>query len=412
MPPQKTNLQECFAQWVAEARQNSKEDFIVQMIQRVFQEAALRRASDIHIQPGRLGIDIRFRLSGVLQQVGVLPIASAAQIAARIKVLANLTTYKTSDPQEGRIRRNTIPNVKQDIRISTTPTLYGERIVGRFFSEGTSYLPIELGFPQQILEELSVAIQKTSGAIITAGPTGNGKTTTACSLLRAIINMEKVSHSVRSIITIEDPIEHAIDGVSQIEVARDGEMTLDRLIRYLMRQDPDVIMVGEIRDKPTAEAAFQAALTGHLLITTFHASSAASAICRLLELGIEPFTLRSSVSNILCQRLARRLCPCARAVNSQHDIEILGDKYHLQRWFEPVGCPKCNGTGFLDRFMIAESIPLTNEEVANAILERRSAEYIQSIGRKHGMITMGDYAAQYIMEGKTSPQEVLRSIGS
>ncbi len=412
MAPSNQNLQEAFLEWVAQAKA-TKEDFIVLMIQRIIQEASVRRASDVHFQPSRMGVDVRMRLDGVLYSIGILPLENVQQIAARIKILANLTTYKTDEPQEGRIRKGQIQFVDRDIRISTAPSLYGERIVGRFFSEGNRFLlPLELGFSPLILKELSHAIQKTSGAILVTGPAGNGKTTTTCALLRALVQQQGESKNVvRSIISLEDPIEYAVDGVAQMELSRSGETTLDRLIRYLLRQDPDVIMVGEIRDKETAEAALQAALTGHLLISTFHASSAAGALCRLLELGIEPFTIRSSVSHILCQRLVRRLCTCAKKTTASRAINILGQTYRLDAWYEACGCPKCNGTGYVGRFLVAESLPLNSESMSNAILDRKEAKVVQKIAAECGMVSLGDAAVQLIHEGKTSPIEVLRVLG-
>ncbi|MDD3586690.1 MAG: ATPase, T2SS/T4P/T4SS family, partial [Thermoguttaceae bacterium] len=231
-------------------------------------------------------------------------------------------------------------------------------------------------------------------------------------LLRALVQQQGESKNVvRSIISLEDPIEYAVDGVAQMELSRSGETTLDRLIRYLLRQDPDVIMVGEIRDKETAEAALQAALTGHLLISTFHASSAAGALCRLLELGIEPFTIRSSVSHILCQRLVRRLCTCAKKTTASRAINILGQTYRLDAWYEACGCPKCNGTGYVGRFLVAESLPLNSESMSNAILDRKEAKVVQKIAAECGMVSLGDAAVQLIHEGKTSPIEVLRVLG-
>ncbi len=406
-------LQQAFAVWMDQARR-ANEDFIVLMLQRIIQEASLRHASDVHIQPSRTAVEIRYRLDGVLYTIGELPLANVAQIASRIKILAELATFKTDEPQEGRIRKGSIPFVDRDIRISTAPSLYGERIVARFFSEGNRFLlPLELGFSPEILRELSVAVQKTSGAILITGPAGNGKTTTTCALLRAIVGMEtKESHIVRSIVSLEDPIEYAIDGVAQMEVSKKGETTLDNWIRYLMRQDPDVIMIGEIRDRLTAEAALQASLTGHLILTTFHASDAASALCRLLELGVEPFTIRSSVSNVLCQRLVRRLCSCARKMNTKQRLKILGKIYEFDTWYEPVGCPKCMNTGYSGRFLVAESIPMDNERIANALLERKDAGTIQQIASECGMISLGQAAVKLIIAGQTSPLEAVRVFGS
>ncbi len=412
MAESQRNLQEAFSQWMQQAKA-SGEDPIVIMLQRIIQEASARHASDVHIQPARQGVEIRFRLDGVLYKIGELPLERSAQISSRIKVLSNLTTYKTDEPQEGRIRKGTIPYVDRDIRISTMPSLYGERIVARFFSEGNRFLmPLELGFSPEILRELSFAVQKTSGAILITGPAGNGKTTTTCALLRALVGMEgRGNNVVKSIVSLEDPIEYAIDGVAQMEITKGGETTLDKQIRYLMRQDPDVIMIGEIRDRPTAEAALQAALSGHLILSTFHASDTASALCRLLELGIEPFTIRSSVTTILCQRLVRRLCPCARKMNSPQQLRLQGQTYEFNTWYEPVGCPKCYGTGYTGRFLLAESLPLDSAEMSNAILDRKEASIIQEIAARTGMISLAKAAIGLIQTGQTSPLEVLRVLG-
>ena len=408
------SLTAAFAQWVAEARA-SKMDFIVFMIQKILQEAANRQASDVHFQPGRLGVEVRFRLDGVLHIAGMLPLANVHQIAARIKVLANLMTYKVDLPQEGRVPKGLIPGVDREIRISSAPALYGERIVARFFSSGNLYqTPDVLGFTPEILEQLQLAITRTSGAILVTGPAGSGKTTTTAALLRSLVSQKITDGIVRSIVSLEDPIEHAIDGISQMEISQTGETTLDRLLIALMRQDPDVIMVGEIRDRATAEASMQAALTGHLLLSTFHSTDAASAISRFLELGVEPFTLRSSLSYVLCQRLLRRLCPdCAEKIESEtpKTIHVIGRPKTIHQWYEPKGCDKCNGTGYLGRFLVAEALPLNSEEMADAILERRETSVLQQIGESKGMVPFHELAVKYIEDGTTSPIEILRVLG-
>lgn len=408
------SLTAAFAQWVAEARA-SKMDFIVFMIQKILQEASNRQASDVHFQPGRLGVEVRFRLDGVLQVAGILPLANVHQIAARIKVLANLMTYKVDLPQEGRVPKGLVPGVDREIRISSAPALYGERIVARFFSAGNLYqTPDVLGFTPEILEQLQLAITRTSGAILVTGPAGSGKTTTTAALLRSLVSQKITDGIVRSIVSLEDPIEHAIDGISQMEISQTGETTLDKLLIALMRQDPDVIMVGEIRDRATAEASMQAALTGHLLLSTFHSTDAASAISRFLELGVEPFTLRSSLSYVLCQRLLRRLCPdCAEKVTAEtpKTIHVIGRPKTINQWYEPKGCDKCNGTGYLGRFLVAEALPLNSEEMANAILERRETSVLQQIGESKGMVPFHELAVKYIEDGTTSPIEILRVLG-
>ncbi|MDR0337470.1 MAG: Flp pilus assembly complex ATPase component TadA [Planctomycetaceae bacterium] len=413
-------LTEHFETWLLESRKQSG-DFIVVLLDKILVGAALLSASDIHFQPSRNGVEIRFRIDGVLHILGCLPLEHSAQIAARLKVFAGLLTYKVDVPQEGRVRSGRVAGIAQEMRISSAPTLFGERIVVRFFSPENQCQSIEsLGFEESIQQHLRETVARRSGAVLIVGPSGSGKTTTAYALLRELANCRE---TIRSIVSLEDPIEHAIDGVAQIEISsyfdsggaehneKSRTLTLDRMLQYMMRQDPEVLMVGEIRERRTAEAAFQAALTGHLLISTFHGGSAAESIGRFLELGIEPFVLRSSIAFLLCQRLLRRLCSCSAKVEQPLKIRLQGNNLTVRQYFEPCGCSNCGGTGYAGRIPVAEILPLENEEIAHAILERRATGTLQQLALQQGMIPLVDNVVRCIETGSTSPLEAKRVLG-
>lgn len=401
-------LPERFALWQEESHK-SNDDFIVDVLARILTEASMQNVSDVHFQPGKNGVEIRFRIDGVLQILGRLPLENTAQIAARLKVLGDLLTYKVDVPQEGRVRAGRVPGVTKQMRISTTPTLYGERVVVRFFAEEEKYKYLDdIGFPGDIKQGVLSAIQKNSGAILVTGPAGSGKTTTAYAILREIADH---GEATRSIVTLEDPIEHTLDGVSQTEITSQSEMTLDRMIPYLMRQDPEVILVGEIRDRATAQGAFQAALTGHLLVSTFHAGSAVEAIGRLFEMGLEPFVLRSSVSHLICQRLFRKLCSCAKKQTEPLVFRIGDEERTIREYADPRGCEKCGGTGYAGRILIAESLPLNKDGFSRLLLDRCDTTQLRKEALEHGMIPISSRVFSLLSEFATSPQEIRRILG-
>ena len=389
-----------FDEWTTTAAQSGG-DFVVALTERILSEAAQSNVSDVHFQPEKNALEVRFRTDGVLHRMGAVSADRTPQIAARLKVLADLLTYKTNVPQEGRVRAGRVPDIAKEMRISTTPTLHGERIVVRFFSEETHYhYPDELGFPEDIQERLLQSIQKNSGAVLITGPAGSGKTTTAYALLRELADR---GETLRSILTLEDPVEHALDGIAQTEVSGQGDRTLGEMIKYMMRQDPEVLFVGEIRDRATAEAAFQSALTGHLLLTTFHAGSAAEAVGRLCELGMEPFVLRSAVSCVLSQRLVRKLCGCAESVEPTEKIP----KMKI-----PKGCEICGGTGYRGRIPLAEALPLEKEEVMRSLLDRNDTAALRETAIRNGMIPLETRASALIESGTTSLLEIKRVLGT
>ena len=339
-------------------------------------------------------------VDGVLQSVTGLPAALASNVVARLKVLAELLTYRTDVPQEGRIRGSG----DVEMRVSTFPTLHGEKAVVRFFGGLGQYRYLDdLGLPADVRYQIERRLAETSGAILVTGPAGSGKTTTAYACLRELA----ACPTARSLVSLEDPIEVPLDGVAQSQVNPQAGLDLAVGLRFLMRQDPEVILVGEIRDRATAEAALQASLTGHLLLSTFHAGSAAEAVGRLIDMGIEPYVLRSGLLAVINQRLARLLCDCAREGNDP--AEALGlpvSTFHM-----PRGCPACHGTGYRGRLLLVEMLVLDSTDLRRAILGRSDSGTLERVAVESGMATRWQRACQAIESGLTSPAEVRRVLG-
>ncbi len=359
-------------------------------------------ASDVHVQPTGDGIEVCWRLDGVLQRVGQFPSGESTDVVTRLKVLAELLTYRNDVPQEGRIRRGP-SNV--EMRVSTFPTLHGERAVVRLFAADKRFLYLEdLGLPQEIHEQLQRSLLETSGAVLLTGPAGSGKTTTAYACLRELV---RASNGTKSLVSLEDPVEVAVPGVAQSQVNTAAGFDMAKGLRSLMRQDPEVVLIGEVRDRATAEVAFQASLTGHLVLTTFHAGSAAGAISRLSDMDIEPYLLRSGILAILNQRLVRRLCQCA---TETHDESArLG--LPVQRACEAAGCDSCHGTGYHGRLVLAEMLTAQPTELGRAILSRSDASHLEQLAVESGMVTRWQRACAAVEAGQTSPAEIRRVLG-
>jgi len=388
--------------------------FAVEVVERLLGTARTHRASDLHLQPTERGLDVQFRIDGVLRKITTFPAEVAPNIVSRLKVLAELLTYQTDMPQEGRIRvtgsDSDVENTDVEMRVSTFPTLYGERAVVRFFGRDGRFERLDdLGLHDDLVAPLGELLGQTSGAILVSGPAGSGKTTTAYACLRELTGRDQVAgdQGARSLVSIEDPIEVAVDGVAQSQVNASAGLDLATGLRFLMRQDPEVILVGEIRDRATAEAALQASLTGHLLLSTFHAGSAAETVGRLSDMGIEPYVLRSGVLAILCQRLVRRLCSCARNTDKAEDLLGLEVEYAMV----PVGCEVCGGTGYRGRLLLAEMLLATRTELGRAILSRSDSAQLEQLAIESGMVTRWDRARQAVEAGETSPAEVRRVLG-
>ncbi len=377
-------------------------NYVCDVVAAVLRAAGAARASDIHFTPGETELAVLWRIDGVLQSVATLPRKFAANVVARLKVLADLLTYRTDVPQEGRLREG-MPDV--EMRLSTFPTLYGEKAVVRLFAgTGRYQWPGDLGLPDDIRRELLDLLRETAGALLITGPAGSGKTTTAYACLR---ELRRESGAGKSIVTLEDPIETVLTGVSQSQVNRAAGFDYATGLRSLLRQDPDAILVGEIRDRETAETVFQACLTGHLVLSTFHAGSSAEAVSRLGDMGIEPYLLRTGLLGIVCQRLFRSLCGCATWTDD--DTAKFG--FDVPRVRIAVGCEDCAGTGYHGRMLLAELLDPNHKEIGRGILSRCDATELDSLAEQAGMHSMSHRAAQAVAAGRLSPVEARRVLG-
>jgi type II secretory ATPase GspE/PulE/Tfp pilus assembly ATPase PilB-like protein len=392
-------------QAVLDAHPAADPEFAVAIVDALLAASAAAGASDLHLLPTERGLDVRWRIDGVLQPVGVVPREMASNIVTRIKVLARLLTYQTTVPQEGRIA---LARGDVEVRVSTFPTLFGEKVVARNLPTGPQALGRldELGLPPDAVSALRRAVVQTSGAVLIAGPAGCGKTTTAYACLREIL-----AHSGggRSVASLEDPVESVVAGVAQSQVAETAGFDLLTGLRSLVRQDAEVIFIGEIRDPPTAAVAMQAALTGQLVITTFHASDAAVAASRLADLGVPPYVIRSGIRAIVSQRLLRRLCACALAAPASEPSRLIGAAAAEVR--EPRGCERCRGTGYLGRMAVAETMAIDGAAVSRAILDRQDAARLRQAAEQAGMRRMIAQAAALVDRGDTSAAEVVRVFG-
>ena len=372
---------------------------VIKLINAFIAEAIKARASDIHIEPYEEYLSIRFRIDGMLKEVLNPNSKLTSMLNARIKIMSNLDIAEKRVPQDGRMSLR-LGEKWIDIRVSTLPSSYGERIVLRILDKADSYLTLEqIGMKDELLHDFKNSLKNPNGIILVTGPTGSGKTTS----LYAGLNL--LNDSSRNIITVEDPVEYAIDGVSQTQVNTKVGMTFSKGLRAILRQDPDIIMVGEIRDLETAEIAIQASLTGHLVLSSVHTNNASSAITRMKDMGIESYLLASTIKGILAQRLVRKLCvTCKEEYESKTDVhEIpIGSKL-----FRPSGCSVCNETGYSGRIGIFEFLSI-NDELKEAINNDSSEENISNIAFKHqdNLIQSG---AELVIKGLTSVDELMRA---
>ena len=383
------------------------EEPIKRLVNSLLWQAAKDEASDVHIDPTPRETSVRYRIDGVLQQVTVFPRRVHVTVVNRIKVMSRLDIAQKGLPQDGR-SMVLIAGRKIDIRVSTVPTVHGEKIVMRllFQEEKLMQLP-QLGLAKYILQPYLNMVNSSGGIILVTGPTGSGKTTTLYASLAEIDN------EARNIITIEDPVEYKLSGYSQIEVKPKVGLTFANALRSVLRQDPDVIMVGEIRDTETAQIAIQSALTGHLVFSTVHTNSAPATITRLIDMGIEPFLVSSSIIGVLAQRLVRRICPDCRKSYQPHPEQLreLGIKEVSfrkldRRFFRGDGCDNCRQTGYRGRIGIHELLVMS-EGVKNTILESSDSDTIKKQGLKEKMITLRRDGVNKILYGLTTAEEIL-----
>jgi len=377
----------------------------VNLVNNIIEKAVRLKASDIHIEPEENSLRIRMRIDGILREVATPPKEYFNGIISRIKIMSNMNIAEKRIPQDGRASV-TVDGKEIDLRVSTIPTSFGENMVLRLLDKTRLILPLEkLGFSQKEEKLYKSVIQKTNGLILVCGPTGSGKTTTLYSTLSRIKSIEK------NIITIEDPIEYQLETIRQMQVNPKVGITFSSGLRSILRQDPDIIMVGEIRDTETASIAIQSSLTGHLVFSTLHTNDAAGAITRLLDMGIEPYLIASSLRAVIAQRLVRKLCPKCKTKRTitEEEIAILSGIEKNTEVYDPVGCPECNNTGFSGRIGIFELI-IVDDKIKKLILKKSASDEIKKAAVESGTDTLMKNGIEKIKSGITSIQEILRVI--
>jgi type IV pilus assembly protein PilB len=381
---------------------------VIGLVHRVISEAVDRGASDIHFEPHDGDMRIRYRVDGVLQDAATVPVAVVPAVVSRIKILGDLDIAERRLPQDGRISLE-LSGRHIDVRVVTLPASHGENVVMRILDQSSVMIELEqLGMLPQAHERFVQAFSQAHGAVLVTGPTGSGKSTSLYGALNVLNTIEK------NIITIEDPVEYQLDGVTQVQVNVKAGLTFATGLRSMMRADPDIIMVGEIRDRETAQIAIEAALTGHLVLSTLHTNDAPTAITRLIEMGIEPFLVGSAVDCVVAQRLARKLCvECKRRGRISADV-LLANGFDLGgqlECFEPVGCARCGGTGYKGRVGLYE-VMWISDDIRQMAVARETAETIAHAAVREGMMRLREDGLEKVRLGLTSIAEVSRVAGT
>ncbi|UZR28671.1 type II secretion system ATPase GspE [Methylococcus mesophilus] len=380
---------------------------VIRMVNLIMQRAVESRASDIHVEPFEQQLKVRFRIDGVLRDVEAPPVRSTAAVISRIKIMAKLNIAERRLPQDGRIKLQ-VQGKELDLRVSTVPTMYGESVVIRLLhKESITFDFGTLGFEGAVLRRFLEILELPHGIILITGPTGSGKSTTLYTALH------KINTPSRKIITVEDPVEYQLEGVNQIQVKPQIGLNFASALRSIMRQDPDVIMIGEMRDLETARIAVQSALTGHMVLSTLHTNDAAGGVTRLMDMGLEDYLITSTVNGILGQRLVRRLCQHCREPHPA--LEEVAEEMGLRRFqrdgevvlYRPVGCEQCGGTGFRGRLAILEFLVMS-DEVRRLVMSHAQARQIEEVALREGMHTMYDDGIRKALMGLTTVEEVLR----
>ena len=386
------------------SKEIGEETEIIEAVNLLFNEAIKMGASDIHIEPREKDLRIRFRVDGVLQQYYTIPKSSVAPMISRIKILADMDIAESRVPQDGRFSHE-IGGRKVDVRASTFPAAQGEKVVLRILDETRGRIELhKLGFSDETLKLWREIIRYPNGIILVAGPTGSGKTTT----LYATINL--VNTVEVNIMTIEDPIEYQLENINQAQVNARAGLTFSTALRSMLRQDPDILMVGEMRDVETIEIAVRAALTGHLVFSTIHTNDAASTFIRLRDMGLDPFLISSSVRAVLAQRLIRLLCPrCKMEIETTDAVlkSIGGDKEFAGKLYKATGCAHCKNSGYHGRAGVYELL-IPTDEIADMINKHATAAEIKNLAEKNGMVSLTTAALTLVYKGQTSVEEMVR----
>ena len=382
---------------------------IVRFVNLLITQAIQDRASDIHIEPGERELRVRFRIDGVLHEVMHSPKTIQAGVISRLKIMSDIDIAERRIPQDGRlsVQQN---GKKIDLRVATLPTVWGEKVVMRILDNSTAMLKLsDLGFADGNYVRWEQSFTKPYGMLLVTGPTGSGKSTTLYSTLN-IVNKPEVN-----VITVEDPVEYRLAGINQVQANAKAGLTFAAALRSILRSDPDIILLGEIRDHETAQIAIEAALTGHLVLSTLHTNDAPSAINRLIEMGIEPFLVGSALDCVLAQRLARRLCPkCKEAYQPSRDSLVANrfpwpEEVEVPTLYRAVGCGACSKTGYKGRLALHE-VMTVSEDIERLAVDRASADAIGRIAQDQGMTTLRNDGLEKVLLGNTSIEEILRVV--
>lgn len=386
-----------------ERREDIDDSPIVVLVRTMIEQAVRMHTSDIHIEPFETEIRIRYRIDGVLKEITTYPASMLSAISARLKIIGGMDISEKRKPQDGRITQ-VVDGMEYDIRASILPTVFGEKCVMRLTSKTTLSRPKKnLGFSDEEMAKFDKILSNPNGIILVTGPTGSGKSTTLYTALSEL-NTEDVN-----IITVEDPVEANIEGINQVQVNVKADLTFASALRSILRQDPDIIMIGEIRDEETANIAVTASITGHLVVSTLHTNSAAASLTRLADMGIASYLLADSVVGVIAQRLVRRLCPeCKKEYEpTDEEWEVIGERKEGLKIYAPCGCARCNETGYRGRIGVYEILPITNK-IKRLVSKGAAAEDIQDQALQEGMSTLRMSAGRLVREGTTSIDELMR----
>ena len=380
---------------------------VVRYVNSLLERAISSRASDIHLEPSEFDLKIRLRIDGVLHEVDAVPRGIQGALISRLKILSGLDITERRVPQNGRITRD-LGGRSVDLRSATLPTVWGEKVVLRVLDTGGIDLDLrKLGFTDYNYGRFSESFRKPHGMVLVTGPTGSGKSTTLYATLGEIARPEV------NVITVEDPVEYRMDGINQVQVNPKAGLTFAAVLPAILRSDPDVVLIGEIRDRATAQLAVEAALTGHLVLSTLHTNDAPSALPRLVEMGIEPFLVGSSLDAVLAQRLSRRLCEWCKEKYQPTEKELAAVQWNYEQFGEPghmwraVGCRSCAQTGYRGRLALNEVMPVT-EQIERMAVEHASASEIKKVAVAEGMVTLRDDGLRKALDGLTTLEEMLR----